>query len=169
VVVATPRASESARVRPARQGDLRSVAALWAEAEQMHAVWHPGYFRNAGRLDDRVLRLLEDSDGHRELLVCAQRNQVIGFVHVELLDAKRGSGLGRRGHIDTLVVAPGWRRLGCGRSLVQAAAEWSKLHGASELLLTVWAGNEDAERFYEKIGLQPVSRVMKLRLESSSR
>lgn len=132
----------------------------------MHAVWHPGYFRNEGRLDDRVLRLLESSDGRGELFVSVLRGQVVGFVHVEMLEPKRGSGIGKRAHLDTLVVAPGWRRIGCGRNLVHAAATWAKRHGAAELLLTVWAGNTDAERFYEKIGLQPVSRVMKLDLRA---
>ena len=130
----------------------------------MHAVWHPGYFRKEGRLEDRVLRLLEYTEGRGELVVSVKKGRVVGFIHVEMLEPKRGSIVGRRAHIDTLVVAPDSRRLGCGRRLVHEGARWAKAHGAAELLLTVWAGNDEAARFYQKLGLVPVSQVMKLEL-----
>ena len=152
-------------VRAALRGDLRAVAVLWAEAERLHSIWHPEYFRGEGRLDERLLRLIEYSDGRGELMVVEQKSTVVGFVHVEMLVPKRGGvASGRRAHIDTLVVAPYARRVGCGKRLVTEAACWARAHGAAELLLTVWAGNEDAEKFYAKLGLQPVSRVMKLTL-----
>ena len=73
-------------------------------------------------------------------------------------------GMVRDGRIDTLVVAKGARRAGCGRKLLEAATRWARERKAEEILLTVWEGNKDAEHFYRKLGLSSLSRVMKLSL-----
>jgi ribosomal protein S18 acetylase RimI-like enzyme len=40
------------------------------------------------------------------------------------------------------------------------AAAWARAHGAAELVLTVWAGNADAEAFYQRLGYRVLSQVM---------
>lgn len=162
---ARPAARRDDHIRPARRSDRSIVAALWTQADQLHADLHPCYFRGDGQLDARLDKALAPGTDAHEIFVVERASTVIGFVLVELLDPKKGNaGLGRRAHIDTLVVAASARRGGCGRRLIDAAAAWAKARRAEELLLTVWAGNDDAERFYERIGLQAVSRVMKLPL-----
>jgi GNAT superfamily N-acetyltransferase len=159
-------ASRRLKVRPARRGDRAAVSALWASADRLHAQLHPRYFRGDGRLDPRLADGLERANEARELFVAERDGDVIGFVLVELLEPVRASlpGRGRRGHIDTLVVAERARRGGCGRRLIEAAVDWARAHRIDELLLTVWAGNVEAERFYAAIGLQPVSSVLRLTL-----
>jgi ribosomal protein S18 acetylase RimI-like enzyme len=66
----------------------------------------------------------------------------------------------RRAHVEELVVAKGQRRRGCGRALAEAAGVWAREHGAQEVLLTVWEGNDAATRFYEALGWRQVSRVL---------
>jgi GNAT superfamily N-acetyltransferase len=154
------------KVRVARRSDRAAVAALWESADMMHARLHPAYFRGDGRLDPRLADGLERASESRELFVAEQQGSVIGFVLVELLEPARASAVARarRGHIDTLVVAERARRKGCGRRLVEQAIEWARAHRVEEMLLTVWAGNVDAERFYRALGLQPVSSVLRLGL-----
>ena len=41
-----------------------------------------------------------------------------------------------------------------------AATEWARTQGATQLLLTVWAGNDDAERFYAALGYRTISQVL---------
>ncbi|MEO6952467.1 MAG: GNAT family N-acetyltransferase [Polyangia bacterium] len=139
---------------------------LFAASERLHAALHPVYFRADGRLDPRLVDAIEGPSHERALFVIERERRVMGFVHVELLEprARDRARLGRRGHVDTLVVDPAMRRAGCGRALIDAAAAWARERGALELLLTVWAGNREAERFYEQLGLVAVSRVMKLSL-----
>jgi GNAT superfamily N-acetyltransferase len=43
---------------------------------------------------------------------------------------------------------------------MQAATEWARDKGASQLLLTVWAGNDEAERFYAALGYRTISQVL---------
>jgi ribosomal protein S18 acetylase RimI-like enzyme len=154
------------RVRAARRGDRAAVAALWAVADREHAALQPKYFRGDGSLDPRLVEGLERSSESRELFVAEREGSVVGFVLVEVLEPSRRATLvrGRRGHIDTLVVAEHARRHGCGRLLVEAATEWARLRRAEELLLTVWTGNREAERFYAALGMKPVSSVLRLLL-----
>ncbi len=54
-------------------------------------------------------------------------------------------------------VAPEVRRLGVGRELVQAVADWGSGWGAQRVVLWVTTVNEGAQRFYERIGFRVLS------------
>jgi hypothetical protein len=47
---------------------------------------------------------------------------------------------------------------------VEAAAPLRRGRDAEEILLTVWAGNEGAEKFYARLGFGRVSSVLGRRL-----
>jgi GNAT superfamily N-acetyltransferase len=49
-------------------------------------------------------------------------------------------------------VAPSARRSGAGRALVQAVEDWGQAWGARRVVLWVIASNEEALRFYDRIG-----------------
>lgn len=66
----------------------------------------------------------------------------------------------RRGYVDGLVVAAAHRRRGVGRRLMDGAAAWAKSQGGAQLVLTVWAGNEAARAFYQRLGYDVLSEVM---------
>jgi ribosomal protein S18 acetylase RimI-like enzyme len=61
---------------------------------------------------------------------------------------------GHRGWVYYLAVAPDRRREGLGRRLMDAAEAWLHDRGAPKLQLMVRAGNEEALRFYEALGLE---------------
>jgi len=66
----------------------------------------------------------------------------------------------RRAPHDCLVfsmwVAPGARRSGVGRLLIDSVAEWARAWGARRIILWVFGANEGAHRFYDEIGFQVV-------------
>jgi ribosomal protein S18 acetylase RimI-like enzyme len=61
---------------------------------------------------------------------------------------------GHRGWVYYLAVAPGRRREGLGRALMEAAETWLRDHGAPKLQLMVRASNAEALGFYEALGLE---------------
>ncbi|HEX9103443.1 MAG TPA: GNAT family N-acetyltransferase, partial [Polyangia bacterium] len=128
----------------------------------------PGFFRHpeAGRGRQRASDALRDTaeSGHETILVAADAKggAVGGACHVQIYDTPVGHAMvsQRRGHIETLIVARAQRRRGIGRALMAAATEWARAQGAHQLLLTVWAGNDDAERFYAALGYRTISQVL---------
>jgi GNAT superfamily N-acetyltransferase len=150
-----------------RASDHARIAPLVGEAEALHARLSPAFFAvpNLAGLGARVEELMRAALPARDqvLLVAEDgRRDLCGFLHACLYDTPARAELvaARRCHIDSLVVAPSRRRKGCGRALVDAVRAWAKERGATQLMLTVWAGNTDAERFYSALGLEPVSQVL---------
>ena len=153
-------------VRRARVSDHAALVALWAEVDGLHADLLPDLFRRSSRAHEpaELERILADRD--QALLVGADGGELRGFVHVLLYDTPPAPLLvpRRRGHVDCLVVTAEARRGGLGRRLMEEAAAWARERGAGDLLLTVWAGNEEAEAFYEAIGYRRLSSLLRREL-----
>ncbi len=49
---------------------------------------------------------------------------------------------------------------GAGRTLMEAAEAWARLHGCKLLVLNVLEENRRARRFYERLGFQPEYTMM---------
>ena len=89
------------------------------------------------------------------------RASAAGDSRIWLIGSMAGEAVGlvqarRRAPDDCLVfsmwVAPGARRSGAGRLLIDSVAAWAGAWGAHRLVLWVYGANEGAHRFYEKIG-----------------
>jgi GNAT superfamily N-acetyltransferase len=152
-------------VRAVEDSDFPAAAALCAESAAHHASIQPRFFRAAGgRLPPR--------GKNRALLVAVDDSGVVsGLVALVVHDTPDDPLLRplRRAHVDELVVTRAARRRGCGRALLDAARAWAVEQGADQLVLTVWEGNEAAERFYTAAGLRQVSRVLVDDLDSSGK
>jgi ribosomal protein S18 acetylase RimI-like enzyme len=61
---------------------------------------------------------------------------------------------GHRGWVYYVAVAPGHRRRGLGRTLMEAAETWLRARGAPKIQLMVREGNDAALDFYEALGLE---------------
>lgn len=154
-------------MRAAEERDLDALARLWHEADELHARLSPGFFRRPelGRGRQRAGEALRDAEesGHETILVAVDgKGGVCGACHLQIYDTPVGHTMvsQRRGHVETLIVARAHRRHGFGRALMEAATAWAKDRGAQQLLLTVWAGNDDAERFYAALGYRTISQVL---------
>ena len=141
------------RVRRAYLDDWPSARALFREGDDFHADIAPDYFRSGARPEDEWRRLLEDGTGV-VFLAEVPGEGAVGLVAVRIYDTPDNPAMvpRRRGHVETVVVAAGHRRRGIGRRLMGEAAAWARVHGAVEIVLTIWGGNAEAEAFYERLG-----------------
>jgi ribosomal protein S18 acetylase RimI-like enzyme len=87
---------------------------------------------------------------HSTWIVAGGREQVIGLARSF---GERGCSLTR--HIESVWVAPTHRRRGICRELIQTLVDLEQRIGATEVLLWVLAGNQDAQRTYEALGFTP--------------
>lgn len=60
-------------------------------------------------------------------------------------------------------VAPGWRRRGTGRRLLETALAWAQVGGLAQITLRVACGNTAAQRLYRRAGFQAAGRPEPLR------
>ena len=154
-------------VRPARESDYEALCPLWGQGDALHAQVRPDFFQTVPGLPRSHGHMVELLARQKEKLLVAEMDQVIvGLVHVKLFDTPEHplKTPRRRGYVDDIVVLQEHRRRGVGRTLMSAAAQWCREQGGAQLLLTVWAGNEQAEAFYRKLGYRPVNRVLGLEL-----
>jgi ribosomal protein S18 acetylase RimI-like enzyme len=153
-------------IRRAREDDWEAASALWREADDLHASLAPAYFRATARPDREWRALL--ATGEAAVFVAASDGAVgiSGFGVVRVHDTPPDPAMVplRRAHVEILVVARAARRRGLGRRLMDEIAAWARRQGAAELVLTVWAGNADAEAFYERLGYHVLSRALRVPL-----
>jgi ribosomal protein S18 acetylase RimI-like enzyme len=151
------------RVRPAEPGDYERALALWRAVDAYHVRLVPDVFRwvpDEARSKALFARLVADSE--RLALVAAEGEDVAGLLTAELRAAPpaplfRPSTIA---YVTTVVVEEARRRRGIGRALMEAAHAWARRRGAARLELSVYAENESAIRFYERLGYRTTQRVM---------
>jgi ribosomal protein S18 acetylase RimI-like enzyme len=155
--------------RAAQVEDYEALCGLWRVMDDLHARILPDYFRRppgAPRSRAEVERILHSPD---ETLRVAEDpdDGVVGLCHTMLYDTPPVPAMTpcRRAHIDSLVVLPRWQRRGVGRLLVGDAGDWARARHAAEVVLTVWAGNVAAVKFYDALGFRAVNTVLGKRLD----
>ena len=83
----------------------------------------------------------------RTFLVVERPGRAVGMARVYLADDDPS-----RAELFSMWVMPAERGTGAGRALVDAAIDWARSNGVSELTLHVTEGNEPATRLYEACG-----------------
>jgi diamine N-acetyltransferase len=159
----TSQAGPALSTRVARVGDYTALAALWRDTDELHARLLPTYFRRAPgppKSLAEVETILAAPD--ETVLVAEDDAGLCGLVHALLYDTPPIPAMtpSRRAHVDSLVVRSDARRRGVGSRLMDEITVWARAKGASEVVLTVWAGNVAAERFYAELGFAQVNQVL---------
>jgi ribosomal protein S18 acetylase RimI-like enzyme len=161
--------SQAHRIRRARPADADAVAELFLRASALHATVAPEFFRaparerqREDRERERVRGMLAESRRHKIVLVVDLEGAVAGVCCAQIFDTPVDDSMiqRRRAHVETLIVQEPMRRRGCGRALLSAVQSWAKEEGAEQLLLTVWAHNTAASRFYAALGFRNISQVL---------
>jgi RimJ/RimL family protein N-acetyltransferase len=131
-------------VRPAEDGDRRSLAELLAAV----AAERDGIASEPPVDVDRLAASWE-VDG---TLVAVADGVIVGEVRVD----PSWMGYGELG----MMVAAGWRGRGAGTALVAAAVEWARARGLHKLALSVFPHNDAAIALYRKFGFVEEGRLV---------
>jgi GNAT superfamily N-acetyltransferase len=110
---------------------------------------------------------------HTGIFVAEEAGDLAGFIHVAIRDSAPIPILRRRRYavIDGVGVRVDRQKHGIGTALMEKAHAWASAMGAESIQLSVFAFNEKAFTFYEKLGYQTLSRKMERKLspETSGR
>jgi len=128
-------------VRPFREGDAAETAALW------NRVFPDPAPRN---FPDRIIR--DKLRVQRELFFVAEIDEAIVGTAMAGFD-------GRRGWVYAVAVHPDHRRRGIGTALMTGIERELAARGCPKINLQVIPGNDDAVRFYERLGYAVEERV----------
>lgn len=145
-------------IRFAEPRDVGGIMRLLHQVNDVHADGRPDLFIHGHTKysPEQVAKLIDDPE-------------TIIFVYVDGEDEVKGHGFCivqdhthnehlakiRTLYIDDICVDSTNRGHHIGRDLYEAIKDYAAKHGFHNLTLNVWSCNENALRFYEKMGLRP--------------
>jgi ribosomal protein S18 acetylase RimI-like enzyme len=144
------------RIRPASPNDAPAAVGLMAQlAEFSHGQVDAG-------VEERFRAMLE-LPTHAIFVAEDEREQVIGLLSI----SQRWTlwHTGPCALIEELVVNEGARGQGVGRALIQAAIDWARAQGCSEIEVSTEADNLKAQAFYQRLGFDSVALLLEYELD----
>lgn len=143
-------------LRRATAADVPTLARLNAHVQGWHAAQYPETFfavpdpegLNAyflGRLAENGCTAFLAGDPAQGYALCS----------LQARDASVFSPAIRRLTVEQIAVAPGARRRGFGRALMQAARDLAGALQVDEIVLDTWEANHDAHAFFRAEGFSP--------------
>ncbi len=142
---------DEVRIRPLERGDLPELVTLCRE----HADFERASWSDHEREPELKTLLLDSDDAH--CLVVEAPGELAGFASASLelstWDARRYL------HLDCLYLRAPYRSQGLGRTLVEHVARLALALGAVNLQWQTPIWNDDAARFYERLGARSTQKL----------
>ena len=153
-------------IREATKEDYLDLLPIASESQAQHAEAHPDRFQRgvAGLPEDYFLGLLEDEAS--TVYIAEVEKRIAGYVIVEFQHESYLDILIPRdvAFIRDITVLRTHQGKGVGHLLFQQCVEWAKAKGAASLDLMVWNFNKRAIAFYERHGMETLTKTMSLAL-----
>ncbi len=135
-------------VRPLEPQDLPAYlplrTALWPDS--------------ADQFELEVAEILEAE--HLAAFVAEQDGKLVGFAEVSLRGYAEGCDTSPVGYLEGWYVAPAYRQTGIGRRLVQAAEDWARAKGCTEMASDSELSNTSSHQAHARLGYQEVERIV---------
>jgi GNAT superfamily N-acetyltransferase len=154
------------RIRPTTAADLDAFVDIYCSMAEHHASLSPARYRVPERAAVRARFAEIGADDENLHLVAEVDGRVIAHLDA-YLDPVTGPGSQRRPTAAASIgvaVLDGYRGLGVGSALMEAADRWARERGLLELRLEVAAENTGAHRLYERLGYEPLTHTLAKRL-----
>ena len=150
----------------ANSSHIPGLIRLLYQVGDVHHRIRPDLFRSGAikyTETDLEALLAEESS---PVFVAEEDGSVLGYCFCQLREYRDSTVLTDRKeiYIDDLCVEEACRGRGIARALYGYVTDWAKEIGCTYVTLNVWQGNENAMRFYEKMGMQTRSTTMETKL-----
>lgn len=143
------------RVRPAEVSDIPALVDLLQSVDPTAGTFNGKPFdASTDHLETRLRKILTSSD--RTFLIAADEAGAVAGLLAARRDEVGAIDLTPVLHITHLLVLPGSRRRGVGRSLLAAAVALAEQTGTDHVLATAAAGSREGNRYLARIGFSPV-------------
>ena len=153
-------------IRIAKSEDIPGILELLRQVGGVHHDIRPDLFRSGAikyTETDLEALLAEESS---PVFVAEEGGSVLGYCFCQLREYRGSTVLTDRKeiYIDDLCVEEACRGRGIARALYGYVTDWAKEIGCTYVTLNVWQGNENAMKFYEKMGMRQRSITMETKL-----
>ena len=156
-------------IRRADTHDIPDIRRLLVQVCNVHQTIRPDIFTRDGvkYTESDLTELLADES--RPVWCAVEADRFLGYCFCQWEETSDGSvGFARKElYIDDLCVDEAARGRGVATALFRHVRTWAKAEGTDFITLNVWQGNENALRFYEKMGMKPRKTTLDLPLEET--
>ncbi len=144
-------------IRRAIKEDYKDVKKLMQSVQNLH---HSK--RSDIHKDSEIFKEDEYQKNMESITVAEINNNVIGAIMYFIKEKLENNYTHYRKvlFIDALVVDPKFRNYGIGKTLIKEIERIARENNCTSVELNVWAFNENAIKFYEKIGMKPKTMIL---------
>lgn len=144
-------------IRRAENRDLDAINKLLRQVLMVHHKGRPDIFKPYAKKykDKELLEII--ADDNRPVFVAEVNGQVVGYVFCifqQYVDNDILTDI-KTLYIDDLCVDETCRGMHIGKGLYEYVLTYARESGFYNVTLNVWSANENALKFYEKMGLKP--------------
>ncbi len=143
-------------IRRAAESDISMINKLLFEVQKIHSDARPDLFKvGAKKYDDDELKTII-ADNNKPVFVAERESTILGYafcVHQQYIGSLNLTDI-KTLYIDDLCVDETARNAHVGTLLYEYVLDYAKENGYYNVTLNVWTGNDNAIKFYEKMGLK---------------
>lgn len=149
-------------IREAQEKDLDRVNELLLQVLDIHAKKRPDIFKLGTKkyTNEQLLNIFEDPQ--LPVFVATVDDVVVGYCFCVFQNNEETENMHamKTLYIDDLCIDRNCRGKKVGTQLYQHVLKYAKTNGCYNVTLNVWALNDDAFSFYQKMGLLPLKTTM---------
>ncbi|MCR4815343.1 MAG: GNAT family N-acetyltransferase [Lachnospiraceae bacterium] len=155
-------------IRNATAGDIPGILTLLHEVLELHAEIRPDIFISGTTkyTKEELEEILKDKSKPIYVAVDEKEN-VIGYAFCQLKEPAFTNTMhpNKEIFIDDFCIDENTRGNHVGQQLFEYVKKEAEKYGCFAVTLNVWAGNEGAEKFYEKMGMKTRERMLEYILQ----
>lgn len=155
----------SHRVRRAKAADIPAIISLLHQVNMVHHHLRPDLFKpHTTKYDEQEVAALIANE--LTPVFVYDEGGVLGYAFCQIQEVRCDRLLqdGKTLYIDDICVDESARGRHIGKALFDFVSEYARSAGCTSLTLNVWAGNDAAMAFYQRMGMQVQKTGMEMRL-----